>query len=399
MRASHGARYVVFDRLDEHTLRFRPGVKWGAPAPDVLPASIADMDFPVAEPILASLRGYLDLGDLGYPNWTDNASPLREAFAQRMNARYDWFPAAEHVREFTDVTHAVRTSLELSTRPGDGVAIHTPAFGPFPAMIRQLGLRMVPIPMLDTPEGWVFDAEDFARRVAREGCRALILVNPHNPTGRVFTRAELLALGEVAERHDLTVISDDLHADLTYAPHRHVPFASIGSALEARTVTLYGASKAYNLAGMRCAVGHVGPVALREKLAALPAGPNVNVLGMRASLAAWTEASDWLDTVVGYLDDNRRLIAGMLAERLPEVRYHLPEATYLAWLDCRALGCGDNPAGYFLERARVELAAGTKYNPGGDGFVRLNFGTATPVLRAILDRMTDSVATPRRLAS
>ncbi|WIX92172.1 aminotransferase class I/II-fold pyridoxal phosphate-dependent enzyme [Amycolatopsis sp. DG1A-15b] len=399
MRASQRARYLIFDRLDERTLRCRPGVKWGASAPDVLPASIADMDFPVAEPILASVRDYLAQGDLGYPHWTDNASPLRAAFAQRMSARYGWFPAPEHVREFTDVTHAVRTALELSTQPGDGVAIHTPAFGPFPEMIRQLGLRMVPIPLFGTPDGWVFDADDFASRAAREGCRVLILVNPHNPTGRVFTRAELAALGEVAERHDLTVISDDLHADLTYAPHRHLPFASLDPALEARTVTMYSASKAYNLAGMRCAVGHVGPSTLREKLAAMPAGPNVNVLGMRASLAAWTEASDWLDTVVGYLDDNRRLIGSLLAERLPEVRYHPPEATYLAWLDCRALGCGDDPAGYFLERARVELAAGTKYNPGGDGFVRLNFGTTTPVLRAILDRMTDSVAVPRRLAS
>ncbi|MEV6829420.1 aminotransferase class I/II-fold pyridoxal phosphate-dependent enzyme [Amycolatopsis sp. NPDC051102] len=389
---------MIFDRLDERTLRFRPGVKWSSPAPDVLPASIADMDFPVAEPILASVRGYLDLGDLGYPDWTVG-SPLRRAFAQRMNARYGWLPAEEHVREFTDVTHALRTMLELSTRPGDGVALHTPAFGPFPQMIAQLGRRLVPLPMTGTPAGWAFDADDFARRAAREKCRALVLVNPHNPTGRVFTRAELLALGEIAERHGLTVISDDLHADLTFAPHRHLPFASLDPALEARTVTIYGASKAYNVAGMRCAVAHVGPSALREKLAALPPGPNVNVLGMRATLAAWTEASDWLDTVVGYLDHNRRLIAGVLAERLPEIRYRMPEATYLAWLDCRALGWGDDPAGYFLERARVELYAGTKYNPGGDGFVRLNFGTATPVLRTILDRMTDAVAATRRLAS
>jgi cysteine-S-conjugate beta-lyase len=390
---------VVFDQLDERVLRIRPGVKWGSRGPGVLPASIADMDFPVAEPVVASLRRYVDIGDFGYPNWPDGASPLRAAYSYRMKERYGWWPDPDHVREFTDVTHAVRVMLELSTKPGDGVAIHTPGFGPFIQTIDRLGLRLVPLPLIDTTRGWVFDADDCVRRMAEAGCRVLILVNPHNPTGRVFTRDELLTLGEAAERYDLTVISDDLHADLTYSPHRHLPFASLDPALEARTVTMYAASKAFSLAGLRCAVGHVGVAALREKLAEQPPGPSVNVLGMRASLAAWTEATSWLDTVVDYLDVNRRLVAEVLAEQLPEVRHHIPEATYLAWLDCRALDCGPDPAAYFRERGRVELNPGSNYNPGGDGFVRLNFATATPVLRQILDRIVDSVATSRRLVS
>jgi len=390
---------VVFDQLDERVLRFRPGVKWGSPGPGVLPASIADMDFPVAEPVLASLRRYIDMGDFGYPNWPNGASPLRAAFAYRMKERYGWWPDPDHVREFTDVSHAVRMVLELSTKPGDGVAMHTPGFGPFTETIERLNLRLVPLPLIDTARGWEFDADDCARRMARSGCRVLILVNPHNPTGRVFTRAELLALGDAAERHDLVVISDDLHSDLTYSPHHHLPFASLDTALEARTVTLYAASKAFSLAGLRCAVGHIGIAALRAKLAEQPPGPSVNVLGMRASLAAWTEAGSWLASVVDYLDVNRRLVAEVVTEQLPEVRHHMPEATYLAWLDCRGLGCGPDPAAYFRERARVELSPGTNYNPGGEGFVRLNFATATPVLRAILDRMVDSVTTSRRLAS
>ncbi|MFL6143005.1 MAG: MalY/PatB family protein [Labedaea sp.] len=394
-----GARYPVFDQLDERVLRFRPGVKWGAQESGVLPASIADMDFPVAEAVVASMRRYLDMGDFGYPNWPDGRSPLRAAYACRMQQRYGWWPDPEHVREFTDVTHAVRVMLELGTKPGDGVAIHTPAFGPFINTIERLGLRLVSLPLADTARGWVFDTDDCARRMAEGGCRMLILVNPHNPTGRVFTRAELLALAEVAERHDLVVISDDLHADLTYPPHRHLPFASLDPALEARTVTLYAASKSFSLAGLRCAVGHLGVAALREKLAAQPPGPSVNVLGMRASLAAWTEASGWLDNVVDYLDGNRRLVAEFVAERLPEVRHHMPEATYLAWLDCRALDCGPDPAAFFRERGRVQLNPGSNYNPGGDGFVRLNFATAKPVLREILDRMVDSVAISRRRAS
>jgi cystathionine beta-lyase len=398
MGASRRAKYVLFDQLDESVLRFRPGVKWGAAEPGVLPASIADMDFPVAEPILDSLRHYLDLGDFGYPHWPNGASPLRAAFSYRMRHHYGWWPEPEHVVEFSDTTYAMRTALELATEPGDGVAIHTPVFGPLAELIERLGRRMVALPMTDTETGWTVDPVDHDRRVALRGCRALILVNPHNPTGRVFSEAELLALGGIAERHDLTVISDDLHADLTFPPHRHIPFASLDPALESRTVTLYGASKAFNLAGLRCSLGHFGVGSMRTRLAELPPPPGINVAGMRASLAAWTEGADWLDTVVGYLDVNRRLIAEVAAERLPGIRYHLPEATYLAWLDCRGLGLGAEPADHFRRVARVKVNPGSFYQPGGEGYVRLNFATPTPLLRAMLDRMADSVAAPLRQA-
>ncbi|TDV41023.1 MalY/PatB family protein [Actinophytocola oryzae] len=381
-------RYVVFDQLDERVLRFRPGGKWGSSGPGVLPASIADMDYPVAEPVIASLRRYIELGDFGYPDWS-GGSPLRAAFAYRMRQRHGWWADPEFVREFTDTTNAMRLVLEMCTDPGDGVAIHTPVFGPIGQLIQLLGRRLIPLPLNDTEQGWVFDADDCARRIAESGARALLLVNPHNPTGRAFTRGELRTLAEAADRHDLVVISDEVHADLTYAPHRHLPFASLDPELEARTVTMYGASKAFSLAGLRCSVAHIGIRSLRERLAALPPGPSVNVLGMRASLAAWTEGESWLATVLDYLDGNRRLVARVVADELPEVRHHMPDATYLSWLDCRGLGVED-PAALFREHGRVELSPGHLYNPGGDGFVRLNFATATPVLRKILDRMVDS---------
>jgi cystathionine beta-lyase len=277
--------------------------------------------------------------------------------------------------------------------------MHTPAYPPFTTTIERLGLRLVQLPLIDTERGWVFDADDCARRIAAAGCRVLILVNPHNPTGRAFTRDELMTLAEVAERHDLVVISDELHADLVYRPHRHLPFASLDPAIADRTVTVYSASKSFSLAGLRCAVGHFGVAALRDRLAEQPPAPNVNVIGMRASLAAWTEASKWLENALDYLDVNRRLVAEVLADRLPEIRHHMPDATYLAWLDCRALDLGQEPATYFRENARVELNDGSGYNPGGDGFVRLNFATPTSVLRQILDRMADSLATEEWLAS
>jgi cystathionine beta-lyase len=381
------------DDVDVRRLRARPGAKWRVPPDDVLPAWVADMDFPVAEPIRAALHGLVEGADLGYPDWPDGRTPLREAFAQRMAELHGWRAGPEHVREFTDISQALQAVLQLATEPGEGVAVHTPVFGPFTRGIASAGRLLVPIPMVDTGAGWEFDADRLADDLAAAGCRVLLLVNPHNPTGRVFTRAELERLAELAERHDLVVVSDEVHAELAYPPHRHIPFASLDSTVEARTVTLTSATKAFNLAGVRCAVAHVGPRRLRFGLAAQPYGlhGNVSILGVRATLAAWTEAGSWLAATLRYLEGNRRLVADTLAERLPEVGHHPPEATYLSWLDCRSLGWGDDPAATFRDRGRVELSAGPGFNPGGDGFARLNFATFTPVLRQILDRLGDAV--------
>jgi cystathionine beta-lyase len=243
----------------------------------------------------------------------------------------------------------------------------------------------VPIPLQDTEKGWTFDAERMAEDVAKHGVRALVLVNPHNPTGRVFTRAELTSIAEVVERHDLVVIADEVHSDLTYDGFPHVPFASL---CPHRTVTLYAASKSYNLAGLRCAVAHVGDARVRAGLAALP--PlllgEVSVLSVLATLAAWQDGEAWLTEARATLARNRALIA----DGLPDgVRHHAPEATYLAWLDCRALGLEEDPAAFFLERAAVQLSAGPDF--GLAGYVRLNFATSGPLVSEMLARMTAAV--------
>lgn len=378
--------HAEFAKLDANRLRRRPGAKWQAVSRDLLPAWVADMDFTVAAPIRAALGDLIGSGDFGYPDWPDGVSPVREAFAARMTDRYDWSPDPAHVLEFTNIVQATRVVMQLATQPGDGVAIHTPAFGPLIKAINDMGRRVVPIPFVDNGSGWTFDTERLADRLA--GCRLLVLVNPHNPTGRVFTRAELTALANAAERHNILVVSDELHADLAYAPHRHIPFASLGEDVEARTVTLYGASKAFNLAGLRCAVAHLGPRWLRPAVAE-QAGiiGSVNLFAVRATMAAWTECDEWLAGTLAYLAHNRDLVAEVVGRDLPAVRHHRPEATYLAWLDCRAQGWGDNPAAVIRERARLELSPGASFNPGGDGFVRLNFATSTPLLTEMLERL------------
>lgn len=376
---------------DETELRERSGAKWRCTPAGTLPVWVADMDFAVAPPIRDRLCR-LGQHDLGYPDWPDGVTPLREAFAERMAKRYGWSPNPAEVREFTDVTQAVQLMLHLATEPGDGVAVHTPGFGPFLASIRRMGRRVVPIPMVDTGEGWTFDPERLCHDLTRTRSTALLLVNPHNPTGRVFTRAELNRLAQIADRYGLLVISDEIHADLTYEPYAHVSFAALGDTVRDRTVTITSATKAFNLAGVRCAAGHIGPRWLRDSVAARPMNlyGSVSVFGVAATLAAWTESDGWLADTVAYLARNRRLVAETLAAHAPAIRHHVPEATYLSWLDCRALGWSD-PAAVFRDRAQVHLSAGPDFNPGGDGFVRLNFATYQGVLCRVLDRLTQCV--------
>ncbi|MFG3441113.1 MalY/PatB family protein [Nonomuraea sp. NPDC047897] len=381
----------MFDDLDLEVLRRRPGVKWAEAGPGVLPAWIADMDFPVPPPVREALTRAVEV-DLGYPAWDDQpwANPLNEAFAERMKRLHDWSPDPSHVHHFTELIQALQVLLHLTTRPGDAVAMHTPAYPPFIKTLTDMDRRLVPIPMVDDDHGWRFDADRLAEDVARHGCRAIILVNPHNPTGRAFSRDELARIAEIADRHDLLVISDEIHSDLVHDPHRHIPFAALGPEAAARTVTLTSASKAFNLAGLRCSVAHVGDARVRRALAAQPPllFGEVNSLGVLATLAAWKDGDDYLAEVRATLARNRERVAASLPTG---VRHHLPDATYLAWLDCRGLGLGTDPAAFFLEQAGVMLSGGPGFGPGADGFTRLNFATSEPILAEILRRMRDAV--------
>ncbi|MQA93704.1 MAG: aminotransferase class I/II-fold pyridoxal phosphate-dependent enzyme [Streptosporangiales bacterium] len=348
------------------------------------------MDFPVAAEIRAALVDRVER-DLGYPVWLHTpGGALGEPFAARMAGRYGWRPDPGHVREFSDINQALQVVLDAATRPGDRVALHTPAYHPFLGTLEEMERPLLPVPMVPAGDGWGFDLDRLDAEVASGGCRALLLVNPQNPTGRAFTRAELTGLAELAERHDLLVLSDEIHADLTYAPHEHIPFASLSPEAAARTVTLTSATKAFNLAGLRCAVAHIGAAEVRAALAARPRhlGGEVGVMGVIATAAAWAEGDAWLADVLAVLDRNRRLLADALPR---EVGYRVPDATYLAWLDVGALGLGEDPGKFFADQARVLVNSGPAFGPGGDGFVRLNFATSGAVLAEILDRVATAL--------
>lgn len=379
------------DLVDIGALRRRAGIKWARAGADVLPGWIADMDFPVADPVREVLRRAAE-GDLGYPEWDDrpDRNPMRHAFVDRMRDRYDFIVDPDQVYVFTELIQVVQVVLQLMTRPGDAVAVHTPAYPPFLETLRVMGRRLVPIPMIEGDKGWTFDADRMAEDVRLRECRALILVNPNNPTGHVFDRDELSAIAEIACRHDLLVISDEIHSELTHEQNQHIPFGSLGPDVAARTVTLNSASKAFNLAGLRCCVAHVGDNRVRAALDAQPPQlyGQVSALSVLATCAAWREGDGWLAETQRTLTGNRDLVADSLP---PEIRYHRPDAGYLAWLDCRALDLDQDPAAFFHEQAKVLLLSGPDFGPDSAGFARLNFATFRPVLEDMLGRVNDAV--------
>lgn len=374
-------------------VRARPGIKWSRQR-GKLASWVADMDFPIAPAIVDRLRDRVET-DVGYPDWDDiGRSHLPERFAERMNTRFGWQPDADRLHELGDVMQGVELAIHHLTEPGDGIVLHLPAYPPFLESIAQTRRRLIEVPAIAAVDGFHWDYDELDRRLAataghRASARLWILCHPHNPTGRAFPGPELERIAGIADRHDLVVVSDEIHAELVYPPHEHVPFATLGDDVAARTVTVTSSSKAFNLAGLRWAILHCGVDRLRRAIADLPSHylGVPNLMAVEATDAAWTDGDEWLAAVLAVLDDNRRLLGKLLAEQLPGVGYHEPAATYLAWLDCAPLGLGDDPAATFRDRG-VEVYSGLKFGAGGRGFVRVNFATSPSVLEAIVTRMS-----------
>jgi cystathionine beta-lyase len=383
---------VDFDALDLAMLRARHGEKWAHYPGDALPAWVADMDFPQAEPIRAELERMLASGDLGYPvNPTSKALPA--LFAARVGERFGWEVEPRQVEVMIDVVQGIYVGLETLSAPGDGVIAQTPVYAPFLNAVKETGRALARNPLVAGPRGWEIDFDELGRLARAPRNRILLFCNPHNPSGRAFSRAELERVAEIVVDGDLRVISDEIHADLVFAPSRHVPLASLGPEIAARTLTLMSATKAFNIAGLRLGVGHFGGGELRERFLSVPrhVRGGVNTMGLRATEAAWRWSQPWLDAVLEYLDGNRRFVERFVREQLPGVRHFPPQATYLAWLDFRELGLGARPAEFMLERARVALSEGESFGEEGRGFARLNFATSRALLAEILERMAKAL--------
>jgi cysteine-S-conjugate beta-lyase len=376
--------------LDE--LRARPGRKWHQYGEDVLPAWIAEMDFPVASPIQQALQRLVDEAAYGYEGGTASVR-LAQAFADHMRDCFGWHVGSEHVAPVADLVQALFTAVTAFSDRGQGVVLQTPIYPPFLNSVRETGRRVVEHRLIDDGTRYVMDVDNFPS-VLDADTRLLLLCNPHNPTGRVFERHELEAIARAVVDRDAIVVADEVHADLVYPGHTHVPFASLGPEMAERTITITSATKAYNIPGLRCGLMHFGSSALRERFRyAIPDRMLgiVSPFGMEATIVAWRECAAWLERAMQVLGQNRHRLRQFVSAELPGIAHHAPEATYLAWLDCRQLGLPMPPQRFFLERARVAFNDGGEFGPTGTGHVRLNFATSASILEDILERTAKAV--------
>jgi cystathionine beta-lyase len=378
---------VIRDLTDEEARRALV-LKWGDVEPDVLPAWVAEMDYALAPPVAEALQRAVADGITGYPP-LGTGGELGQAYAGWARRQFGAEVDPELVAPTVDVTAGVRVALDALSDPGPMV-MPVPAYAPQLDIAQVTGRERVDLPVDPDAPHAELDLDRLDRLFA-DGARTLLLTQPHNPWGRVFTRAELEGVRDVVVRHGARVISDEIHAGLVLEGAEHVSYLSIEGTAD-HAVALVAASKAFNVAGLRCAQIVAADRATFERLVGVPMVRNDSwsPLGVIAAVAAYTHGDEWLDALRARLSAQRDLLADLLAERLPEARMRPLEATYLAWLDLRAYG-HDDPATVALERGRVRLAPGHAYQPGLGGHVRLNLATSPARLTEIVRRLAISM--------
>lgn len=376
----------AFDLITQDDLRGAGSVKWTT-FPDTIGAFVAEMDFGLAPAVSTAVKDALDVGLTGYLP-TAAATALSEATAQWYSSHYGWEVAPERVHHVPDVIHAFELAIEHFTTPGGAVIVPTPAYMPFLLVPPMRGRRVIEVPSVEIDGRWVMDLDAVAQAF-RDGGEMLVLCNPHNPLGTVATRDELLAIADTVTAAGGRVFSDEIHAPIVYAPAQHIPYASISSEAAGHTLTATSASKAWNLAGLKCAqviLSNDADAALWESLG-FWAGHGTSTLGVVANIAAYIDGGAWLDGVVDYLDGNRRMLSQLVSEKLPGVRMIVPEGSYIALLDFRSTGLTGDLGEWFREHAGVAMTDGAACGEAAIGFTRFVFAMPRPVLVEAVERI------------
>lgn len=376
-----------FDEIIDR--RGTAATKWNKYAGrDVIPMWVADMDFRSAPAIVEALRQRAEHGVFGY---TDPPGELNDAIVMALTRDHGWNIRHEWLMWLPGLVTGINLVSRAIGEDGDDVVTAVPVYHPFLSGPENQHRTVTRVPLRLEGERWVWDFERLEASITPR-TRLLLLCNPHNPVGRVFSRAELTELARIAEKHDLIISSDEIHCGLVLdADKPHLPIASLGDEVAARTITLMAASKTFNLPGLGCAFAVVSNPALRAKLTRAAAGivPRVNAMGFTATLAAYRDSTDWQQALIRYLRGNRDFVVERM-RAIPRLSITPVEATYLAWIGVERSGVPD-PSGFF-EKAGVGLYDGRAF--GSEGFVRLNFGCARPQLERALERIRAAMTTP-----
>jgi cystathionine beta-lyase len=365
--------------------------KWRGFDRDVLPLPVAEMDFPIAEPIRRVLQEMVAQSDLGY---LGSIPELAAGFADFAAEQWSWNVDTSQVRVASDVGVAVVEVLRVFTKPGDTVLVNSPVYQNFYSWINETRLTKIDVPFTrvetqsQTENPWQLDLDD-VEKIYAAGLKVHLLCSPHNPLGRVYSKNELTRIADMAKRYGVLVISDEIHAPLTFKSAEFTPFLALNDTAREVGITVTAASKGWNIAGLKCAIIVSQNDVIKAQLELMPPAVHfrASILGAFASAAAFAEGGIWLNTIMNQLDHNRFLIRDLLAAKLPTVKYHIPDNGYLAWLDLSSLGLGEDPSQILLEKGRVAFNSGSLYGAQCSQFVRLNFATSPEIITEAIERI------------
>ena len=370
-------------------------VKWQMFGDDVLPLWVADMDFRLPQEIIDAIKARAEHGMFGYDFFMPD---VNEVICQRMKTLYDWDIEPDWIIHMPGVIAGISMACKTFGEHGHKALFHTPVYFPFYNVTKAQGMQPNTVELDLVEDGdllrYELDFDTFESAIT-DDTDLFILCNPHNPVGRVWTRDELQRMADSCLKHDIMIISDEIHCDLLFDDHVHVPIAALSKEIEAKTITLMAASKTFNMPGLGDAYAIVADKDMREQLGAAMwgIGAHAFVMGLIGTKAAYEHGADWLQQALAYMQANRDYVIDYLKEHLPQIKTTSPEGTYLMWLDCRALPLGDElPGKFFMEQAKVAFNEGQIFGESGTGFVRLNLACPRSILTQGLDQMREAIA-------
>ncbi|MFJ7366397.1 MalY/PatB family protein [Peribacillus frigoritolerans] len=354
---------------------------------DVLPMWVADMDFPSPEGIQKALMERLNHPIFGY---TVPSETVFTEIQSWLKDRHSWQIDTKWISFSSGVVSAIGTTIQAFTNPGDKILLQSPVYTPFFDMIKNNDREVVNSPLIIEKDRFEIDFNDFEDKL-KSGVKLFLFCSPHNPGGRIWTKDELLRIGELCEKYDVVIVSDEIHADLFHSTSRHYPIGSLSEKLADMTVTLMAPSKTFNIAGLQASFLITSNEKLQKQLQKAQtklAFHGLNIFALTAMEAAYREGLEWLEDMIGYIEENIKVAEEFIAAEIPSLHVMHPEASYLLWIDCRDLGLTDTEIkDRLIHQGKLALEPGSKYGPGGEGFVRMNLGCSRSVLMDGLNRL------------
>ncbi|WP_374055281.1 MalY/PatB family protein [Rossellomorea sp. FM04394] len=367
-------------------------VKWSFPAEDVIPMCIADMDFQVSPAIVEAMNRKAQHGIYGYTTFSDR---YFESVISWWKRRFHMDIEKEWISFSPGIIPGINVLLSVLTEPGDGVIIQDPVYYPFYSTIENHGCSVIKNTLFYNDGEYSIDFDDLEEKASHPRTKLLILCSPHNPVGRVWTKEELRKIGSIAKKHDLWIISDEMHGDLVYKGYEHVPMFKGDESLKERSILCAAPSKTFNIAGLQTSILLIPNKELRDKYNEKLTGYGLmrpNVFGIEGTIAAYEEGEPWLNELLMVLEENKQYVLNYLEQHLPELKGITPQATHLIWMDCTDLGMtGEELCTFFLEKARVKFDEGFKFGQSGHTFVRMNIACPKERIDLALRRMHEAI--------